>query len=66
MLCCPSPDPAKRDRAGLDEPVRRRDVAPPTLVNAIEDALSPFGVRIYGQHLPLARILELIAEAECS
>ena len=29
-------------------------VAPPTLVNAIEDALSPFGVRIYEQHLPPA------------
>jgi aerobic carbon-monoxide dehydrogenase large subunit len=38
-------------------------VAPPTMVNAIEDALSPFGVRIYEQHLPPARILELIAEA---
>jgi aerobic carbon-monoxide dehydrogenase large subunit len=35
-------------------------VAPPTIVNAIEDALSPFGVRIYEQHLPPARILELI------
>jgi hypothetical protein len=32
-------------------------------VNAIEDALSPFGVRIYEQHLPPARILELIAAA---
>jgi aerobic carbon-monoxide dehydrogenase large subunit len=39
-------------------------VAPPTIVNAIEDALSPFGVRIYEQHLPPARILELIAEAD--
>ncbi len=39
-------------------------VAPPTLVNAIEDALAPFGVRIYSQHLPPARILELIAEAD--
>jgi carbon-monoxide dehydrogenase large subunit len=39
-------------------------VAPPTIVNAIEDALSPFGVRIYEQHLPPARILELIADAE--
>jgi aerobic carbon-monoxide dehydrogenase large subunit len=39
-------------------------VAPPTLVNAIEDALAPFGVRIYEQHLPPARILELIAEAD--
>jgi len=37
--------------------------APPTIVNAIEDALSPFGVRIYEQHLPPARILELIAAA---
>ncbi len=36
-------------------------VAPPTVVNAIEDALSPFGVRITEQHLPPARILELIA-----
>jgi carbon-monoxide dehydrogenase large subunit len=38
-------------------------VAPPTVVNAVEDALSPFGVRIYEQHLPPARILELIAAA---
>jgi aerobic carbon-monoxide dehydrogenase large subunit len=35
-------------------------VAPPTVVNAIEDALAPFGVRIYEQHVPPARILELI------
>jgi carbon-monoxide dehydrogenase large subunit len=41
-------------------------VAPPTVVNAIEDALSPFGVRIHEQHLPPARILELIAEADAS
>jgi aerobic carbon-monoxide dehydrogenase large subunit len=41
-------------------------VAPPTLVNAIEDALSPFGVRIYEQHLPPTRILELIAAADPS
>lgn len=39
-------------------------VAPPTIVNAIEDALAPFGVRIYEQHLPPARILELIEEAD--
>jgi aerobic carbon-monoxide dehydrogenase large subunit len=39
-------------------------VAPPTVVNAIEDALSPFGVRIYEQHLPPARILELIAAGD--
>jgi len=38
-------------------------VAPPTIVNAISDALAPFGVRIYEQHLPPARILELITEA---
>ena len=30
-------------------------------MNAIEDALAPFGVRITEQHLPPARILELIA-----
>jgi carbon-monoxide dehydrogenase large subunit len=39
-------------------------VAPPTVVNAIEDALSPFGVRIYEQHLPPARILELVAAVD--
>lgn len=39
-------------------------VAPATVVNAIEDALAPFGVRIYEQHLPPARILELLAAAE--
>ena len=41
-------------------------VAPPTIVNAIEDALSPFGVRIYEQHLPPNRILELIGDADSS
>jgi carbon-monoxide dehydrogenase large subunit len=35
-------------------------VAPPTIVNAIEDALAPYGVKVYEQHLPPARILELI------
>jgi len=35
-------------------------VAPPTVCNAIEDALAPFGVRIHEQHLPPARILELV------
>jgi aerobic carbon-monoxide dehydrogenase large subunit len=39
-------------------------VAPPTVVSAIEDALAPFGVRIGEQHLPPARILELIAAAD--
>ena len=39
-------------------------VAPPTIVSAIEDALAPFGVRIYEQHLPPARILELIEAAD--
>ncbi|HYH48931.1 MAG TPA: molybdopterin cofactor-binding domain-containing protein, partial [Acidimicrobiia bacterium] len=32
---------------------------PPAVVSAIEDALSPFGVRITEQHLPPTRILEL-------
>jgi aerobic carbon-monoxide dehydrogenase large subunit len=41
-------------------------VAPPTLVNAIEDALAPFGVRIYEQHLPPSRILELVDVADPS
>lgn len=35
-------------------------VSPPTLCNAIEDALAPFGVKIEEQHLPPLRILELI------
>jgi carbon-monoxide dehydrogenase large subunit len=35
-------------------------IAPPTLCNAIEDALAPFGVRVTEQHLPPTRILELI------
>ena len=35
-------------------------VAPACLTNAIEDALQPFGVRVEEQHLPPARILELI------
>jgi len=39
-------------------------IAPPTVVNAIEDALTPFGARIYEQHLPPARILELIAAVD--
>ncbi len=39
-------------------------VAPPTLCNAIEDAISPFGAKIYEQHLPPARILELIGAIE--
>ena len=33
--------------------------APPAVVSAVEDALSPFGVRITEQHLPPTRILEL-------
>jgi aerobic carbon-monoxide dehydrogenase large subunit len=35
-------------------------IAPPTLCNAIEDALSPMGARVLEQHLPPCRILELI------
>ena len=34
--------------------------APAAISNAIEDALSPFGVRITEQHLPPARIAELL------
>ena len=34
-------------------------VAPATVCNAIEDALAPFSVRIYHQHLPPATLLEL-------
>jgi carbon-monoxide dehydrogenase large subunit len=34
--------------------------APAAVTNAIEDALAPFGVEIREQHLPPARILELI------
>ena len=34
--------------------------APAALSSAIEDALAPFGVRVTEQHLPPARILELI------
>ncbi len=35
-------------------------VCPPTLISAIEDALSPFGVHITEQHVPPLRILEMI------
>jgi aerobic carbon-monoxide dehydrogenase large subunit len=35
-------------------------VSPATICNAIEDALSPFGVTVTEQHLPPLRILELI------
>jgi aerobic carbon-monoxide dehydrogenase large subunit len=34
-------------------------VAPAVLTNAIEDALSPFGVRVMEQYLPPSRLLEL-------
>ena len=39
-------------------------VSPPTLCNAIEDALAPYGVTITEQHLPPTRILELIGAIE--
>jgi carbon-monoxide dehydrogenase large subunit len=39
-------------------------VCPPTVCNAIEDALAPYGARVYEQHLPPARILELIGAIE--
>jgi carbon-monoxide dehydrogenase large subunit len=35
-------------------------VAPAAIVNAIENALEPFNPTIREQHLPPARILELI------
>jgi carbon-monoxide dehydrogenase large subunit len=35
-------------------------VSPPTICNAIEDALAPFGAEVREQHLPPLRILELI------
>src|SRR5262249_1134311 len=35
-------------------------VAPPTVCNAIEDALAPLGVRVTEQPLPPSRVLELI------
>ena len=35
-------------------------IAPAAIVNAIEDALQPFGVRVEEQHLPPARIVELV------
>ena len=38
-------------------------VSPPTLVNAIEDALAPFDVTIIEQHLPPLRIMELLGKA---
>jgi carbon-monoxide dehydrogenase large subunit len=39
-------------------------VGPATLCNAIEDALSHLGVRLYEQYLPPTRILELIGTIE--
>jgi carbon-monoxide dehydrogenase large subunit len=36
-------------------------VAPATVVNAIEDALAPLGVRVREQYLPPSRILELLS-----
>jgi carbon-monoxide dehydrogenase large subunit len=39
-------------------------VTPAALCNAIEDALAPFGVTLTEQHLPPARILELIGAIE--
>jgi carbon-monoxide dehydrogenase large subunit len=39
-------------------------VGPATMCNAIEDALSDLGIRVYEQHLPPTRILELIGTIE--
>jgi carbon-monoxide dehydrogenase large subunit len=41
-------------------------VAPACIVNAIEDALAPLGVRVREQHLPPSRILELLGTARAS
>ena len=35
-------------------------IAPPTICNAIDDAIAPFSARVIEQHLPPCRILELI------
>ena len=42
----------------------RDDRGPSHPCNAIEDALSPFGAKVYEQHLPPSRILELIGAIE--
>jgi aerobic carbon-monoxide dehydrogenase large subunit len=39
-------------------------VAPATVCSAIEDALAPDGTRVYEQHLPPSKILELIGVIE--
>jgi carbon-monoxide dehydrogenase large subunit len=39
-------------------------IAPPTMCNAIEDALTPLGARVTEQHLPPNRILELIGTVD--
>jgi carbon-monoxide dehydrogenase large subunit len=41
-------------------------VSPATICNAIEDALTPFGVKVEEQHLPPLRILELIGAIDPS
>jgi carbon-monoxide dehydrogenase large subunit len=41
-------------------------VAPATIVNAVEDALGPLGIRIREQHLPPHRILELLGTVTAS
>jgi carbon-monoxide dehydrogenase large subunit len=41
-------------------------IAPAVITNAIEDALSPFGVRVREQYLPPSRILEMIGKVEVS
>jgi carbon-monoxide dehydrogenase large subunit len=38
-------------------------VAPAAIANAIEDALAPLGVQVREQHLPPARILDLLEAA---
>jgi aerobic carbon-monoxide dehydrogenase large subunit len=59
------------DTVPLDPDVNFRGVgeggmiaAPAALCNAIEDALGPFGVRIYEQHLPPSKLLEIAGLVE--
>jgi carbon-monoxide dehydrogenase large subunit len=59
------------DIVHLDSPGGPRGVgeggaigAPAAVTNAVEDALAPLGVRVREQHLPPARVVELIAAAQ--
>ena len=49
---------------GVLSVVGRNGMGKTTLCNAIEDALAPYGVKVYEQHLPPVRILELMGAIE--